>query len=297
MASSWQLYASALAAAVKPHGLDLSASLRCEWYNSLVKPPMHLAVGSNGGGSLAVLLGNSVAFWPPFLATLREKNWQAADAAVEPAAAADAANNCCQDLPGERSWGKHPIDAYVMEVVSAAVRELRASNALPAAARAAEVKLYWAHETAQGRLVAIQRMAHVSGLAWLHDKTHLCLHPEVGPWLALRAVVLVDIPGPTGSPPPAMPCPASEAEVARAAAAMDAALDVIKRSGATSREAREAFLAARAAFDLGAAYRYPADVTEYHYHKDLRTLQRCLRDTQLQPPPPQQQQQEGRESP
>ncbi|KAG5191547.1 hypothetical protein JKP88DRAFT_251426 [Tribonema minus] len=278
MASSWQLYASALAAAVKPHGLDLSASLRCEWYNSLVKPPMHLAVGSNGGVSLAVLLGNSVAFWPPLLATLREKKWQPDDAAVEPAAAADAANNCCQDLPGERSWGKHPIDAYVMEVVSAAVRELRASDALPAEARAAEVKLYWAHETARGRLVAIQRMAHVSGLAWLHDKTHLCLHPEVGPWLALRAVVLVDVPGPSGPPPPAMPCPASEAEVARAAAAMDAALvvtyyaypccrccvapDVIKRSGATSREAREAFLAARAAFDLGAAYRYPADVIE-----------------------------------
>lgn len=52
--------------------------------------------------------------------------------------------------------------------------------------------------------------------------------------------------------------------------------EVIKRSGQNSRAGREAFLAARMAFDLGAAHRYSADIIEYHYHKDLRTLQRCL---------------------
>jgi hypothetical protein len=40
--------------------------------------------------------------------------------------------------------------------------------------------LYWGHETAPGRLVAIQRLALAAGVAWLHTDTHLSLHAEHG---------------------------------------------------------------------------------------------------------------------
>jgi hypothetical protein len=36
--------------------------------------------------------------------------------------------------------------------------------------------------------VALQRMAHHSGLAYLDHVSHLCLHPRFGPWFSLRCV-------------------------------------------------------------------------------------------------------------
>ncbi|KAG5185300.1 hypothetical protein JKP88DRAFT_348285 [Tribonema minus] len=163
-----------------------------------------------------------------------------------------------------------------MEVdrVTSAVKQLRSVDcgALPPEACGAHVEHFWGHETAPGRLVAIQRMAQVAGLAWLDDATHLCLHPEHGPWVSFRAVVLVDVPGPPG-PPPAMRCPAAEGDLARAAAAMSEALGKMGSYATTSREAADAFLEARLSYSLGSASVYPPDMIEYHYHNDLGFLE------------------------
>ena len=49
-----------------------------------------------------------------------------------------------------------------------------------------------------------QTAAHVSGLAYLSHLTKHCLHPKFGPWVGLRAVLVVDCAGPE-VPPPAFP--------------------------------------------------------------------------------------------
>ena len=60
-----------------------------------------------------------------------------------------------------------------MEVVSSEVHTALAGTGIKSA-------LYWGHETAPGRLVAIQRLALAAGVAWLHDATHLSLHSDHG---------------------------------------------------------------------------------------------------------------------
>ncbi len=49
-------------------------------------------------------------------------------------------------------------------------------------------------EVQSGRLVALQKLAHVTGLAHLHPVAHLNVHPLHGPWLALRSVVVLTDP-------------------------------------------------------------------------------------------------------
>jgi hypothetical protein len=50
------------------------------------------------------------------------------------------------------------------------------------------------------------------------------VHCIYRPWLAFRAVVLVDIPGPEGPVPPTMQCPATAADLAAAEHQMQQAL-------------------------------------------------------------------------
>ena len=52
---------------------------------------------------------------------------------------------------------------------------------------------YYAHEPPPRR-VAMQRLADLSALAPLSETTHLNVHPEYGPWIALRALVVFDGP-------------------------------------------------------------------------------------------------------
>eukprot|EP00043_Microstomoeca_roanoka_P005949 m.59074 g.59074 ORF g.59074 m.59074 type:complete len:108 (-) comp13203_c1_seq4:55-378(-) len=49
----------------------------------------------------------------------------------------------------------------------------------------------------QGRLLSFQKLAHASGLAYLNPSCYLCIHPEFGPWISFRAVVVLDTPAPT----------------------------------------------------------------------------------------------------
>lgn len=69
-------------------------------------------------------------------------------------------------------------------------------------------------EGAEPGFVAVQRMAHAAGLAYLDQESHLCLHPRLGPWFALRAVVLFDdLPWEAAPRPAVLPsplCPATQ---------------------------------------------------------------------------------------
>ena len=58
---------------------------------------------------------------------------------------------------------------------------------------ALEHEVRFSHHTDLGRLVAFQRLCHLSGMAYLSQTSHLCIHPRFGPWTALRAVVLVAV--------------------------------------------------------------------------------------------------------
>ena len=63
-----------------------------------------------------------------------------------------------------------------------------------------EVHIRHGFDTSPGRLVAMQKLAHAAGLAFLHSGAYLSLHASLGPWLSLRSVVVLPSPGPADQP-------------------------------------------------------------------------------------------------
>lgn len=226
----------ALARAVRPAGIDLVQPLNAAWYDAAVPAGYRLPdIGRRD--ALAVVLASTAAFWPPLLAHLRA----APHVLDEP----------------------DPIDRYVAAAVGAAVASLPVR---------AEVR--FAHE-APPRRVAMQRLAHVSGLAAL-TPAMLCVHPVYGPWIALRAAVVLDADGPPGpAPATAPPCDDCAARCAPALARAQAASagDV---PGDPVAGRWRLWLAVREACPVGRAHRYPEPLLRYVYTKDRAVLRAAL---------------------
>lgn len=174
--------------------------------------------------TLAFLVGNTRALWPLFERTCREH-----------AALLEAPD---------------PLDCYVVTTVNEARARLRARSF----ARYAHL--------AEPNLVPIQRIAQEVGFAHLAP-SHLSIHAQHGPWIALRAVVVVDLDGPASLPRAPDPCTACEKPCLRALA-----------QAIAHPEQWRAWLAIRDACPVGREARYGKAQLGYHYSKD-RTLLGC----------------------
>jgi methylmalonic aciduria homocystinuria type C protein len=219
-------------AAAAAHGLDLARSLRMSWYNDTVPPALALP-NLDRPAALALILGNTRALWPRLASAL------AADPAL--ASAPD------------------PVDRYCERVVRAALAGIDA-----------RWLVRFAHEPPPR--VAIQRLAHVAGLAYLAP-SHLSVHPVYGPWIALRAVVVIDVDGPPGPAPTlAPPCDCAMHCAPRFQAALARAGGAPGGAGAQVESDWRAWLAVRDACPIGRAHRYSEEQLRYHYTKDRRSL-------------------------
>lgn len=149
----------------------------------------------------------------------------------------------------ERGALDDPVDSYVMHTVRAATADV--DDVLD---------IRFSHEPPPRR-IAIQRLADRAGLAWL-SPSHLCVHPEYGPWIALRAAVvlgrpLVDVPA-AARPP----CDC-------AANCMPRLHDAIAAGEPASNAEMVAhwqlWLAMRDACPVGREHRYGEEQIRYHY--------------------------------
>jgi cyanocobalamin reductase (cyanide-eliminating) / alkylcobalamin dealkylase len=218
-----------IAADLTRQGLDLLTPFAVQDYNAVVEKRLHLPTFDRDR-TLGLLIGSTRAFWPCFLGELR----------------------------GDRSL-QRSLDP-VQDFVAASMARLR---------QRAECRneLRFAHETSPDRLVALQRLAHLAGLAWLAP-CNLSIHPVYGPWIALRAVWILDATGPQGPPPawvpPCAACPTACSpafERARAFSSHDLAQ-------------WQPWLEVRDACPLGRQYRYSDAQIQYHYGKDRSALLR-----------------------
>ncbi|CAM9147709.1 unnamed protein product, partial [Chrysoparadoxa australica] len=225
--------------ALAPAGIDLVVGLAIKWYNNCVPDHLHLATPSFGENGVAVLIGNTANLWEPFKQAVKEEN-----------------------LCGRGS--SHPLNDYVKTKVVTAIEQEVSVTA----------QYRWEHETAPERVVAIQRMGQAAGLAFLDEKTYLSLHPTYGPWIAFRAVVLLDMEFPKDIPKPApMTCPATDEEMAAAAKGMSEALEKAGEYSNRTDGAWELFLKARDMYILGKQHRYCDEMVTYHYGKSLSYLE------------------------
>ena len=142
-----------------------------------------------------------------------------------------------------------PVDTYVETVLGAAV-----------AGRSGVIDVRYAHEPPPRR-IAIQRLADVAGMAWL-SPSHLCVHPNFGPWMALRAAVVLDLPAPYSAPAtPAAPCVCTD----HCLPLLDEALAAGDATSADVIEHWQRWVAMRDACPVGRQHRYTDEQIAYHY--------------------------------
>ncbi|MGH8573310.1 MAG: hypothetical protein ACREX8_12150 [Gammaproteobacteria bacterium] len=236
MQSSWQSVFEDLRSRWRPAGLDLAQPFRIGWYNQAVADAYRLP-DFGRPTALGILVGNTRALWPRFLDALQQN--------------------------GSLLDGHDPLDRYVESLVLPALEPL---------AHRSEVR--FAHDRPPRR-VAMQRLARVSGLAHL-SPSHLSVHATYGPWIALRAAVVIDIKGPSGPPlEPPNPCPDCEQHcLPRFREAIAAAGTTPAGHAAIERHWR-LWLAVRDACPAGCSHRYGDAQIRYHYTKDREVLRRA----------------------
>jgi methylmalonic aciduria homocystinuria type C protein len=176
-------------------------------------------------GRLGLLFGNTRALWPALRAAVRSD-------------------------PTLRA-SEHPVDSWCVEHVERALASLGEDRALR-----------WAH-TPPPDAFPIQALAHAAGLCDLAP-CGLAIHPELGPWLALRAVAIVEVEGPDEPPPPPRIC-------ADCAAPCLAPFEAARAASGPVESNWRLWLAVRDACPVGREHRYPEPQLAYHYTKD-RTL-------------------------
>lgn len=151
----------------------------------------------------------------------------------------------------ERSTGPHPdpVDTYVMQVIAEATADVDDV-----------VDVRCSHEPPPRR-IAIQRLADRAGLAWL-SPSHLCVHPTYGPWIALRAAIvlarpIVDVPDAASAP-----CDCNSNCLPRLQEAIAAGEPT---NNAEMVAEWERWLAMRDACPVGRDHRYGDEQIRYHY--------------------------------
>lgn len=229
----WQTITERIAVACRPPGFDLVQPFQVGWYNAAVDPAFRLPE-PRGPSGLGVLIGNTRALWPALRAALRQ----------------------------EPSLGevRDVIDHYTALRIGAALQAL-----------SAPWEVRWAFDKPPRR-VAMQRLGHVAGLAHL-SRALLNVHPIYGPWIALRAAVVVDAEGPPGPPiDPPNRCSGCERSCVPL---LERALAALRARGLEQPGLGDTWtlwLAVRDACPIGREHRYSDEQILYHYTNDRSAL-------------------------
>lgn len=215
-------------------GFDLVAPVPVGRYNEAVDEQYRLP-DFGSAQSLAVVIGNTSRLW-----TLLQEA-----VARDPTLSEDG----------------HPVDAYVTRSIG----DIVATLPIPAEVR-------FAHEPPPRR-VAMQRLAHVAGMAHL-GPAWLSIHLTHGPWISLRAAIVLNLDAdgfePERSPDLCAACP-KPCLVALDKARARATEPVDPEQGLPH---WEDWLAVRDACPVGRHFRYPDGQLRYHYTRDPGALQR-----------------------
>ena len=232
-----------LALALADSKLEVTATFALSAYNDIVEPHLRLPSPSPAqhSDSLCALVGSSKNMWPAFIAHLAEHPAQI-------------------DAP-------NPLDAWVETVVTRAARDVEKQS--EGALSDGSSHVYFAHHTVPGKLVAMQRLAKLTGAYFLDDIAHLAIHPTHGQWCALRAVVIF-------ATSPASNAPSVQME-RNPLGERASAPDVLRRlfDDAVA-GVKDGWLTLRESLCPSHESRYSPEQIAYHYHGDKEVLRACV---------------------
>ncbi len=224
--AEWQEITSRVEAACAPNGFDLVHPFAVSRYNAGAVETARLDC-FNRSDALGLLIGNTRQLWPAFTHAFQT------DATL--------------------ASGGNPLDTYVT---------MRLTRLLTEATQH-PTRIVFSHVTTP-RAFPIQRLAESVGFAAI-SPSHLAIHPQHGPWFALRAVVVVDVTGPDAVPPDLeRPCRGCSAPCVPALERALAASGSPLSSAAVALHAAE-WVAVRDACPVGKQARYGVAQLVYHY--------------------------------
>ena len=181
-----------------------------------------------------VLVGNTASVWQPFLLWLHQQSeWQRLH---------------------------HPFNTYSEYAIQTSCAQVYTDH-----------QIFWVHET-KSYVLPIQKIAHEIGLAFL-SAGHFNIHPQFGPWFALRALVLLPTePAPTVQKAFNPSDPSIELQAARL-------FQQLYQQTMTSSEAHpiqnhwRSWLTLRDLYEVGRGHRYSEEQIQYHYTHDRTVLE------------------------
>ncbi|CAG8757986.1 33931_t:CDS:2, partial [Racocetra persica] len=214
----WEEITKKFSEILYPLGFDLVKAFPAQRYNSNISPASSLAPLPTyfRTSTLSIIVGNTKLFWPNFLKFYTKFS----NTAIKPTRSKSRSNYSINsssydhDDDLERFKQSNPLDWYTIQSITSAVKQLISINI---STRHSDIKydIRYTFDSDEKKFVAFQRLAQDAGLAYYNRSCFLCVHKEFGPWFALRAVVTLDIEGPTDDsylfPPLKNPYPEGDA--------------------------------------------------------------------------------------
>jgi len=228
---------NALRARLAARGFDVCHVFAAQRYNAERHDKLSALDTFGHDSTLSLLVGNTRALWTPLIAQLTRAVGE------------------CGELP------PHPVDSHAAESIADALTHVPVQH-----------RVYLGPE--EGGEVSLVLAAATSGFA-VRAPCHLAVHPELGSWFGLRAVVTFDLDLEVTPLSPSSPCDGCPAPCMQPFRRAQAAY--LSSPGRRVADDLADWVAVRDACPVGTAYRYEADQLHYHYTKDRDRLLRVVR--------------------
>lgn len=134
------------------HGFDLIHPFDIRWYNAAVPAKLKLPYEETSH-RLALLIGNTKHVW-----------------------------NFFKQYLNVNTPHSNPFDTFTKNTISSICNSHVPYNH----------HIHYSYETSEGRLIAMQRLGAAIGFAFYNETCALCMHPIFGPWIAFRAIVVIE---------------------------------------------------------------------------------------------------------
>ncbi len=237
-----------ITAALAPHGLNLIGTTTVSAYEALVPVPYHVASLLPQAKTLVVIGNGGGEFWTGFRAY-------------------------CDERPTYRQDHEHPLDDYTVEVIERVLTPYLEESG--ATYRYLYPFRFWAEP------VSFMHLARAAGLAG-PSILGVVIHPVYGPWLALRAALLIDRELSTLPLAPGFnPCPTCRERACMTACPAGAVstekgwdIPACVQHRLQVRNDCVNYCYARYDCVYGRAYRYPPDELAYHQQRSFAEMRK-----------------------
>ncbi|TPX62728.1 hypothetical protein SpCBS45565_g06974 [Spizellomyces sp. 'palustris'] len=279
--SNYTQLVKSLANALSPAGLAVSQPFPVQRYNNdPACSPYPLPTFDRSHSTLAILVYNSKSIWEPFIAYLAQDPASRLEGAI--VHLSRISQGCPSNLPSFKGTS-NPLDDFAAKTIESALLNIVPSTT--------QYLIRYPHNTGK-EFVHFQRLCHLSGTAYRNPNCFLCVHPIHGPWMALRAVIVLDMDGPSPDEAfeePTNPYPAGDEAVRERCSNLQQEVDVdaapiavaLNRRWHELVEIRD--LVGGFLGDRVGIHRYDELQLNYHYSKEKKYLREAvgqLKETQ-----------------